>query len=35
MDNCNGKWAPRPPDGWFIHSDCPLHRPDLELIEEE
>ena len=25
MDNCNGKWAPRPPDGWFIRSDCPLH----------
>lgn len=25
MDNNYGKWAPRPPDGWFFHLDCPVH----------
>lgn len=25
MDNNRGKWAPRPPDGWWITQGCPLH----------
>jgi hypothetical protein len=25
MDNCNGKFAPFPPDGWYIREDCPIH----------
>lgn len=26
MDNNHGKYPPRPPDGWFISLDCPLHN---------
>jgi hypothetical protein len=25
MDNCNGKFPPLPPDGWYIREDCPVH----------
>ena len=25
LDNCRGKFAPRPPDGWWITEGCPLH----------
>ena len=25
MDNNSGKWAPRPPDGWWISMACELH----------
>lgn len=25
MDNCHGKFAPYPPDGWWITEGCPLH----------
>lgn len=25
MDNNNGKWAPWPPDGWWITEGCPVH----------
>lgn len=25
LDNCHGKAAPYPPDGWFINENCPLH----------
>lgn len=27
LDNCRGKWAPWPPDGWYITEGCPLHWP--------
>jgi hypothetical protein len=27
LDNNHGKWAPWPPDGWWMRPDCPLHRP--------
>lgn len=25
MDNNRGKYPPRPPAGWFIVTDCPMH----------
>lgn len=25
LDNNHGKFAPYPPDGWWITEDCPLH----------
>lgn len=25
LDNNHGKWAPFPPDGWWITEDCPVH----------
>jgi hypothetical protein len=25
MDNNNGRFAPWPPDGWWITGDCPVH----------
>lgn len=25
MDNNHGKWPPRPPDGWWIRPECPVH----------
>lgn len=25
MDNNHGKWAPWPPDGWWITEGCPVH----------
>lgn len=25
LDNNRGKYAPRPPDGWFITVGCPVH----------
>jgi hypothetical protein len=30
MDNNRGKWAPWPPDGWWITGNCPIHRPGWE-----
>jgi hypothetical protein len=29
MDNCHGKYAPFPGDGWWISERCPLHSPSL------
>ena len=26
MDNNHGKWAPWPPDGWWMAEGCPVHR---------
>jgi len=26
LDNNHGKWAPWPPDGWWISEDCPVHQ---------
>lgn len=26
-DNNHGKWAPSPPDGWWINTDCRYHWP--------
>lgn len=28
MDNCHGRFAPFPPDGWYITVGCPLHAPE-------
>lgn len=25
LDNHHGKFAPWPPDGWYIVEDCPVH----------
>lgn len=30
MDNNHGKYAPFPPDGWWISDGCPLHAADEE-----
>lgn len=27
LDNCHGRFAPHPPDGWWITAGCPLHDP--------
>lgn len=27
MDNNHGKHPPRPPSGWWMRPDCPLHQP--------
>lgn len=27
LDNCHGRFAPVPPDGWFITMGCPVHDP--------
>lgn len=34
MDNNHGKYAPYPPDGWWIDPECPVHgqNPD-EAVE--
>ena len=34
MDNCGGRFAPIPPDGWYIREDCPLHSPSQTTGEE-
>ncbi len=26
MDNNHGKYAPWPPDGWWMVADCPIHQ---------
>lgn len=25
MDNNRGRWAPWPPDNWWVNGDCPVH----------
>ncbi len=25
LDNCHGRFAPWPPDGWWVTEGCPLH----------
>lgn len=30
LDNCHGKRAPYPPDGWWITAGCPVHAPNPE-----
>lgn len=27
LDNNRGRFAPYPPDGWWITEGCPLHAP--------
>ena len=27
LDNCHGRFAPVPPDGWYITVGCPVHCP--------
>lgn len=29
MDNNNGRFAPWPPDGWWINENCPVHNPSI------
>jgi hypothetical protein len=26
LDNNHGKFAPWPPDGWWMNESCPVHR---------
>lgn len=28
LDNNHGKWAPWPPDGWWVTEGCPVHSPE-------
>lgn len=28
LDNNRGRFAPRPPDGWFVVEGCRVHAPD-------
>ena len=35
MDNCHGKWAPWPPDGWWITQGCPVHDTPTLTIDEQ
>lgn len=30
LDNAHGKFAPYPPDGWWIVESCPVHGADGE-----
>lgn len=30
MDNHYGRYAPYPPDGWWIAAGCPVHAPEPE-----
>jgi hypothetical protein len=30
LDNNHGKWAPWPPNGWWITEGCPVHAPNAE-----
>lgn len=34
MDNNHGKWAPFPPDGWYITVGCPVHLPSGEVLRD-
>ena len=27
MDNNHGRFAPFPPDGWWVTEGCPIHAP--------
>ncbi len=29
LDNNHGKFAPYPPDGWWITDGCPVHAADI------
>jgi hypothetical protein len=33
LDNNHGKFAPWPPDGWWMVKSCPVHFP--SALEEE
>lgn len=35
MDNNHGKWAPWPPDGWYIVEGCPVHWPSASCPDLE
>lgn len=35
MDNNHGKFAPWPPDGWWITAGCPMHTTNEEDVEQE
>jgi hypothetical protein len=35
LDNCHGRFAPFPPDGWWITVGCPVHAPDRFAIGTE
>lgn len=30
LDNCHGRFAPFPPDGWYITMGCPAHALEAE-----
>lgn len=29
LDNNHGRWAPRPPDGWWVVEGCPVHDAEV------
>ncbi len=31
-DNNHGRYAPFPPDGWYVTEGCPLHDPDSGVV---
>ena len=31
LDNNHGRFAPWPPDGWWITEGCPVHAPQAEV----
>lgn len=35
LDNNHGRFAPWPPDGWWITEGCPLHAPAQPSQPEE
>lgn len=34
MDNNHGKYAPYPPDGWWMVGDCPVHQYPAPVEQE-
>ena len=32
LDNNHGRFAPYPPDGWYITWACPVHDPGREEV---
>ncbi len=34
MDNNHGRFAPWPPDGWWITAGCPVHDPKPEAAPQ-
>ena len=35
LDNCQGRFSPRPPDGWYIRVGCPVHATADDIVTEE
>jgi hypothetical protein len=36
LDNNHGKFAPWPPDGWWINGNCPVHaQGSVEVLDDD